>query len=86
MGKTVPSYRQALEAEIKKWKRFQKALRKQDRMAFQSMMNAGRKYASAGGMATRPVVFESFVISILLSHQRILQELKETVDGLKEKM
>ena len=30
MGRTVPSYRQALEAEIERWKGFRKGLRKRD--------------------------------------------------------
>lgn len=86
MGKTVPSYRQAVEAEIEKWKRFRKALRKRDREAFQEMMNACRKYASAGGMATRPVVFQAMVISILLAQQRSIQEIREEIDKLRDQL
>ncbi|MFW6117457.1 MAG: hypothetical protein ACOC6G_02610 [Thermoproteota archaeon] len=86
MGKTVPSYRQAIEAEIKRWRGFKKALRRQEREAFQEMMNACRKYASAAGMATRPVLFESLAMSILLSQQRTIQKLRETIDRLTEQL
>jgi hypothetical protein len=35
MGKTVESYRMALETEIHRWDGFAKALRKEDREAFE---------------------------------------------------
>ncbi len=85
MGKTVPSYRQALEKEITKWKGFRKALRKRDREAFDEMMNACRKYASAGGMATRPVLIEAMLLSILLAQQRSIQETRKEVEQLRER-
>ncbi len=85
LGKTVPSYRQALESEIEKWKGFRKALRGKDKEAFDMMMNACRRYASAAGMATRPVLSEAMLMSILLKQQTMLQEIKEKLDHLKEK-
>ena len=48
MGKTVESYRMALEDEIQRWKGFAKALRIEDREAFETLMDACRSYASAG--------------------------------------
>jgi hypothetical protein len=52
MGKTVESYRMALEDEIGRWKGFEKALRTEDREAFEELMDACRNYASAGSNAT----------------------------------
>jgi hypothetical protein len=51
MGKTVESYRMALEDEIGRWKVFEKALRTEDREAFEELMDACRNYASAGSNA-----------------------------------
>ena len=48
MGKTVPSYRMALETEIARWRGFSKALRVEEREAFEAVMDACRSYASAG--------------------------------------
>lgn len=70
MGKTVESYRIALEEEIRRWNGFAKALRTDDREAFEALMNACRSYASAGSNATQPILFEPMVISILLSLQK----------------
>jgi hypothetical protein len=43
MGKTVPSFRMALEFEIERWKGFKKALtREEDREAFEELMDMCR--------------------------------------------
>ena len=86
MGRTVPSYRRALEVEIKRWERFRKALRVNDVEAFDKMMKACRIYASAGGMATRPILAEAMFMSILLSHQKALRETKEELERLEKKL
>ena len=55
MGKTVESYRMALEAEIHRWDGFARALRKEDREAFEEMMDMCRSYAMASSNATNPM-------------------------------
>ncbi len=84
MGKTVPSYRQALESEIEKWKGFRKALRAKDAEAFDKMMNACRNFASAGSMATRPVLLEAMLMSILLHQEKTLTEIQERLERLEK--
>jgi len=80
----VQSYRQALEGEIEEWKGFRKALRRRDREAFDEMVDACREYASAGGMATRPVLFEAMIMTILLAQQRSLRETKEKLEEVRK--
>ena len=80
MGRTVPSYRIILEQEIEKWERFARALRAEDRAAFKELMNACRCYASAAGAATRPILTEAMFMSILLSHQKALLEIEDTLE------
>ena len=86
MGKTVPSYRQALENEIEKWKGFKKGMRKKDTEAFNRMMNACRMLASAGSMATRPILLEAMFMSILLHHEKMLAETKERLEQLERQL
>lgn len=83
MGKTVESYRIALDRELQRWSGFAKALRSEDRAAFDQMTDACRNYASAGSNATRPVLFESMVMSILLHQQRTLNRLERELDALR---
>jgi len=77
MGKTVESYRMALEDEIRRWKGFEKALRTEDREAFEELMDACRNYASAGSNATQPILFEPMILSILLFQQKKISRLEK---------
>ena len=86
MGRTVVSYRQALEGEIAKWEGFRKALRAEDSEAFDKMMNACRLHASAGSMATRPVLFEAMMMSILLDQEKRIAEIKKRLDRIEERL
>jgi DNA polymerase elongation subunit (family B) len=61
VGRTVPSYRQALEGEVRRWTGFRKALRGKDVEAFDELMKVCRIYASAAGMATRSVLAAEFL-------------------------
>lgn len=86
MGRTVPSYRIALENEIKTWKGFRKALRAEDREAFDEMLNFCRLYASAGSMTTRPVLVEAMFMSMLLGQQKMLAEIRQMLMGIKKQV
>jgi hypothetical protein len=84
MGKTVESYRIALEDEIRRWNGFAKALRSVDSDAFEELMDACRSFASAGSNATQPVLFEPMVMSILLFQQEKLKKLEKELNALKQ--
>ena len=86
MGRTVPSYRQALEGEVRRWRGFRKALRGKDVEAFDEMMKVCRIYASAAGMATRPVLAEAMFMSILLSQEKKLMEIRESLERLEKQL
>jgi hypothetical protein len=84
MGKTVESYRMALDDEIRRWDGFAKALRSDDREAFEELMDACRSFASAGSNATQPVIFEPMIMSILLFQQKKLARLEKESDATKQ--
>jgi hypothetical protein len=75
VGKTVESYRIALEEEIHRWDGFARALRKDDREAFDELMDMCRNNAMASGAACNPIIFEPMVMSIILSQEKKLREL-----------
>ncbi len=83
MGKTVESYRMALEFEIDRWKGFGRALRSEEREAFEKLMDASRSYASAAGNSTNPILFEPMIMSIMLHLQMSLQKLQKELDAIK---
>ena len=84
MGKTVPSYRMALEDEIGRWKGFAKAPCIEDKEAFEALMDACRSFASAGSNATQPIIFEPMIMSILLSQQKKIMILEKEFSAIKQ--
>jgi len=83
MGKTVESYRLALDDEIRRWSGFAKALRSEEREAFETLMDACRGYASAGSNAVNPILFEPMVVSMLLSLRMLFEKQQKELDALK---
>ena len=73
----------ALESEISRWNGFVRALRKDDREAFEEMMDMGRGFASEAGNATNPILFEPFIMSILLAQQKRILTLEKKL-GIKQ--
>ena len=76
VGKTVESFRIALEGEINRWSGFARALRKPDREAFDELMDMCRSYASESSNATNPILFESMVMLIMLAQEKKLRSLE----------
>ena len=85
MGKTVESFRMALEGEINRWNGFARALRKPDREAFDELMDMCRGYASESSNATNPIVFEPMVMSILLAQQKRIMNLEKELQKIQPK-
>ncbi len=81
MGRTVPTYRLALESMAQQWNDFRRALRKDDREAFDSLMNSARRHASASTYAISLDPVESALLSMLLEHEKGLLELKKKLEG-----
>jgi len=82
MGKTVESYRMALESEINQWNGFARALRKEDREAFEELMDSCRNNAMAAGNATNPIIFEPMVMSILLAQHKRIRYLEQKLQTI----
>jgi hypothetical protein len=80
LGKTVPSYRVALDHEIQRWNGFARALRQDDRIVFEQLMDICKNYASAASCATRPVLFEAMAMTILLDQQKTINQLQKKVE------
>jgi hypothetical protein len=79
MGRTVPSYRIAIEIERNKWKIFRQGLNKKDKKMFDQMLDYSKLYNSAGSNACRPQLIHPILISILLEHYKQLEKLRRSV-------
>jgi hypothetical protein len=80
MGKTVPSYRMAIEWEIADWKQFRNALSSDEQKpAFDEMMDMCRTNAMAGSNAFNPIIFEPMIMSIMLEQQKRICQLENNL-------
>jgi hypothetical protein len=83
MGKTIPSYRIAIEDEISRWKGFRNALStEKEKQAFDQIIDMSRNLASAGSCACNPILFEPMAMSILVAQQKKIQELENQLSNL----
>ena len=76
MGRTLPTQIQLLRTEEQAWKGYRRALRQEDREAFDVIWSYARRHAMAASMAGRPLPYEAFFLSMLIGVQRDLMELK----------
>jgi hypothetical protein len=81
LGRTVPSFRIALEAEIREWGKFRRVLRGGDRDALNDIFCVGRCYASAALSAVRLFRFEGLLMAVLLEHSRMLMDVASEIEA-----
>ncbi len=86
MGRTVPSFRMALEHEIALWHPFRKALRPKDRAVFDSLMDKARNHSDAGMFVNRPIILDSVFMATILEQQKEIKQLQKQIDYLKKEV
>ncbi|MGB6501417.1 MAG: hypothetical protein WBG19_08475 [Thermoplasmata archaeon] len=73
MGRTVPTYRQALEERMKRWDEFARLLpTPEERGAFDLVRTAARRYAAQATYVGSPDLLESILLSVLTDLARRL--------------
>jgi len=77
MSNPAEEYKLALEEEIKRWHGFWRALRKNDREAFEAMMDTGRSFVEAGSRAPERPTFEPMMFSMLAALGKQINQLDE---------
>jgi hypothetical protein len=84
MGRTVPSFRPALEHEIETWKDFKRALRPEEQKIFDKLMNYARIHADAGSLSARPMLSEILFISFAVEQQKKIEMLEKQIEEIVE--
>lgn len=79
MGRTVPSFRNLLDEIIQELSVFRRALRGEDKIAFDDLMNKAREHASSCTVAPVLEPMDAFFLSILVEQQKELNSLREEV-------
>ncbi|HEX9246151.1 MAG TPA: hypothetical protein VGA35_08305 [bacterium] len=83
MGRTVPTMTQLVQSEEDLWAPFRRALRAEDRVAFDRLFAAARHYAAVASYAARPVPFEAILLSMLLEAMKAIQHLETEITALR---
>lgn len=84
MGRTVATYRLALESMAQQWNDFRRALRSGDKEAFDALMNRARMHASAATYAISMDPIESALLSMLLEHEKEILALRNELGKKRE--
>jgi len=84
MGRTVPSFRMALEGELASWREFRGSLRSiGSREDLDGMFDQARTNCMAAGNAVSPVVFEGMFMATAFSHEKRLVKLESGIEELR---
>src|SRR5918911_2379096 len=79
MGSTLPSFRQAVLMEYRKWKPFRRALEKSERQLFDQMWELTALYNSAMSYCANPFRIYPILMSMLLHNCQQLTDLENIV-------
>ena len=80
MGRTIPSFRIALEMEIASWNNFKRSLGKSSRRSLEELFNEARSYCSASSNAVRPVRFQGMAMAIVFDHAKRLENIAREIE------
>ncbi len=82
MGRTIPSFRMLLDAEIARWREFRSKLPSEDKIIFDELMNSSKLHSSASSCSLRTNVFEAMCMAIVMNHQKRLENIATELEQL----
>lgn len=83
MGRTVMSIVQAFHQEQESWRKFRRALTRDDREAFDRLFEHARRHAAEASYVARPTPFEAVVMAVMLEQEKALAEIRNRLDKLE---
>ena len=84
MGRTVLPFSQVLEREYEDWKKFRRALRREDQQVLDRLFDRARLHVQAGSYASRPWPFETILFSMILELEKELAGLQGKLENTQE--
>ena len=80
MGRTIPSFRNIFEDIMEEFLTYRRALRGEDKDAFDEVLNKARKHASSCSIVPTIDPMDSILLSIIVEQQKEINRLKELVN------
>jgi hypothetical protein len=84
MGRTNPTYRDALRAIQERWTEFRRALRRRDQPRFDQLFEYARGHADASGLLNHQNPLLPALFSIDLEQEARLEDLEERLEDLEQ--
>ena len=86
MGRTVPTWRNRIEAELGSLENFRRALNSVDRNALDQLVNGVRNRRTAGGMLPAHDSWKPMLLAMLLECHGKIAELERTIEKLTDEV
>lgn len=81
MGRTNPTYRNLLDGIETRWGPYRRGLRRDDQRRFDQLFEHARAHADAAGNVNHLEPFYPLTLSILLAHERLLEERARSIEA-----
>ncbi|GAB3021495.1 hypothetical protein [Natronobiforma cellulositropha] len=81
MGRTTPTYRDALRGLETEWEPMRRALRREHQADFDRLFARAHGFADAAGYANPPEPERALLVSLLLAHEAELRVLRERLEA-----
>ncbi|OYR81355.1 hypothetical protein DJ71_13645 [Halorubrum sp. E3] len=86
MGRTNPTYRDALRAIEERWAEFRRALRRRDQPRFDRLFEYARSHADASGLLNHQNPLLPALLSIDLEQEARLDDHEERLEELEQRL
>ena len=86
MGRTNPTYRDALRAIEERWAEFRRALRRRDQPRFDRLFEYAREHADASGLLNHETPLLPALLSIDIEQERRLDEHDQRLEALESRL
>jgi hypothetical protein len=84
VGRTISTFRLALEGEIEGWKHFRESLKSaESRELLDRMFAQARSNCMGVGNAVRPVVFQGLFMAIAFSHEKRIAQVRGEMEKIR---
>lgn len=84
MGRTVVSFTQAIYREEEEWKKFRRALRKEERELLDRLFSYARIHAAECSYSGRLAPFDLMLVCMLLEQEKRIEKLEKRVKTLEK--
>jgi len=83
VGRTNPTYRDAIQALEQRWDNFKRALRRRDQSRFERLFEYAQAHADAGGYLNHDEPLFPILLSVDLEQETRLDELEDRITALE---